>query len=444
MKVKYAYGITPGISGTGQGAECRIGMIDEKGVAVIVLADPADGAENTGLCTKLETEAAAGLLTEKFDEIYASKENFVETEVMKNIWNAFQGKGIEFCGADGALLFFAVKEKRYLAGHRGSGFIALLNDSCTILSKPEANEQDRTRMKIYKGEQQEPFGVMLINEGACHSLYDSSTGNLSSACGTFFEWLREYDEETVSEALAKNIDQYFLKDGKGDIAVAVMVAEQEDELKEGRKKGKFLRYLAVVFVVLAAIFVCTLIPPQNGTEPKKQENDNAEVMPPAAYAADYEPRVTFSADQPESFDAGVYQVGEDIPAGEYFFWTGEMLKADSVDVNGFTCLSDELYCLTVRVNPGDTLTSEVRFTMAGNVNPIEATKETLISGKYKIGKDIAPGTYRIKPEDEKTQGRYYSIFDDEISNDTAFDRETTVQVPEEGYIVFYNSVLTVQ
>jgi len=196
-----------------------------------------DAEGNTGPRAKLEAEAAVKLLTEQFDELYAGKE-------------------IGLCGIDGALLFAAVKGSRYLAGHRGSGLIALLNDGCSILSKPESGGRELRDMRIYKGEHlQDPAGFMLMSDGACRSLYDTGTGNLSSACGTFFEWLKEYDEETVSEALADNIDKYFLKDGQGDIAVAVMVSEQDEAVptKTGGKRGKFLKYIIAAIVVAAAI-----------------------------------------------------------------------------------------------------------------------------------------------------------------------------------------------
>ncbi len=237
MKVKYAYGKAPGASDIRKRAVCQITLAEENGVAVMVLADPADAEGNTGPRAKLEAEAAVKLLTEQFDELYAGKE-------------------IGLCGIDGALLFAAVKGSRYLAGHRGSGLIALLNDGCSILSKPESGGRELRDMRIYKGEHlQDPAGFLLMSDGACRSLYDTGTGNLSSACGTFFEWLKEYDEETVSEALADNIDKYFLKDGQGDIAVAVMVSEQDEAVptKTGGKRGKFLKYIIAAIVVAAAI-----------------------------------------------------------------------------------------------------------------------------------------------------------------------------------------------
>lgn len=421
MKLKIAYGVAPGSPSGEVETECqdKIKIVDESGVFVISLADPA-------------AEAAMPLLAERFDELYTSEDRFAIKEILGDI-------------TDGSLLFVAVKENRYLAGHLGGGLIARRNGSCSVLSKPEAEDHDVSNLRIYNGDLTEPFGFMLMSEGACQSLYEDSTGNLSPACGTFFEWLKEYDEETVSEALADNINKYFLKNTKGDIGVAVLVSEETEEIvpvKENGKSGKMIRYLVAVFVVLAAIYVCTLIQP-DGTEQK--DKGNAETKPPVTYSDEnYEPTVTFSIENPTSYDAGEYKVGVDIPAGEYFFWTGEMLQPGSIVVNDDSCLSDELYCMTIQLNDWDTLVSDYRFTAAENVNPVEVTNGTLISGKYKIGKDIAPGKYTVSPMNKNTEGRYYSIFDEEISNDTEISENITVVVPEEGYAVFYNSVVVVE
>lgn len=463
MKIKFAYGAAPGSPNNVKETETqdKIKIVDETGVFVFSLADPAAKA----------AEAAMPLLAERFDELFASEERFVKEEVLGKI-------------TEGSLLFVAVKDNRYLAGHKGGGLIARLNGSCSVFSKPEAEDDNAASLRIYKGDLPESFGFMLMSEGACQSIYEYSTGNLSPACGTFFEWLKEHDEETVSEALTDNINKYFLKNVKGDISVAVMVSEEEEiapaevvpatevietrepdkipeieeadkyteesmPVKEKGSNAKILRYIIAVLVVLAAIYVCTLIRP-DGAEQK--DRVDAETKPPVTKSAEnyeptdesYEPTVTFSVKTPVSFDAGEYKVGMDIPAGEYFFWTGEMLRPDSIVVNDDSCLSAELYCMTIQLNEWDTLVSEHRFTAAENVNPVEATNGTLISGKYKIGKDIAPGKYTVTRINKNEEGRYYSIFDEEISNDTEISDDTTVVVPEEGYAVFYNSVVVVE
>lgn len=467
MKIKFAYGIVPGaaIGGLKTKTREKISTAYENGVAVIFLAGPAAGI-------------AAELTAERFDELYVSDSGFIK--------ETLTGKK-----KDGTMLFVAVKGNRYLAGHMGEGMIVRLDGRCTVLSKPE--EGDHDELRVYKGEVQEPFGFMLMSNGACRSLYETDAAALSPACGTFFEWLKEYDEETVSEALTDNMNKYFIKDVKGDISVGIMVSEEEteEEAAENSKteeivesaeteevtetdepaaelpettepergpavlsgKGNVLKYLIAALVIAAIIFAFAMKPdapePKDAAKPETEppvtssEDIGQPAVDPAAESENKEPSVTFTSEDPVSYDAGVYQVGEDIPAGEYFFWNGEMLKPDSIRVNDDTCLSGELYCMTVSVEGGDTLTTDVRFTAAGNVEPVKAVNGTLISGKYKIGKDIAPGTYRIAPKDPNAEGKYYSILNGEISNDEAFSGETTVEVPEKGYIVFYNAVLTV-
>ena len=485
MKVKFAYGIVPGSVGGGQDRRDNIRTAYENGVGVIFLAGSAAGI-------------AAEVTAERFDELYASDDGFIR--------ETLSGKK-----ADGALLFAAVKENRYLAGHMGGGLIARLDGSCSILSKPEAGGPDELR--VYKGEIQEPFGFMLMSDAACRSLYEGAD-KLSPACGTFLEWLQEYDEETVSEALTDNMNKYFVKNVKGDISVGMMVSDKTEETEtvpeeiaasaepeaivesaeaEGipetaelaeelpeeipesgsessfvsetssgnGKDGSILKYLVAALVILVVIFVFTMKPGANepkdaaktesrppvtsseNTSPPAVETPAGLSADPAAGQDENESAVTFSVEDPVSYEAGVYQVGGDIPAGEYFFWTGDMLKPDSVKVNDVTCLSGDLYCMTVKVGDGDTLTTDVRFTAAENVEPVKAVNGTLISGKYRIGKDIAPGTYKISPLDQNAEGKYYSILDGEISNDETFSGENTVVVPREGYIVFYNAALTV-
>ncbi len=554
MRLEYAHGIVSGGSGTTNESESRasVRVIDSNGVAGFVLAEPSAARNTSKSQSELTTEAAA-IIAKRFDELYASPEDFINKTVQTLLTKPAKGWRFKPVSTEISLLFVALKGNRYLAGHMGSGLIARWNGGCSVLSMPETGEY-RKHLKIYKGDAQGPFGFMLLTEGACHSLYGYESDSLSPACATFFEWLGEYDGETVSEALLENINKYFKKDTKGDIGVALLISDgsepeteavvpgavetdvempeavepepeisevmepepempeavetedvetepevpentesealapgdaepedivsesvsepeheetsEDEEVLEKEEKGlgkvqvkpdKLVKYLigVALVVILVIVFIFTMKdpgfgdqrdldpadnrPPANSLEEQEQEPDLTD-----NYSSDYEPSVTFAVDNPESYDAGRYKIGVDIPAGEYFFWTGEMLKPNSIIVNDDTCLSDELYCMTVQVNDYDVLETEYRFTAAENVNPIKATKGILLSGKYKIGKDIGPGQYTLKPANEDVAGKYYSILEEEISNRTEITGATVVEVPEEGYIVFYNSVLVVK
>lgn len=452
MKLKYAYGIVPGNSSGVQEAGCRdqAEILEQNGVTIISLSGTAEEKVNTDLCAKTTAPVATEFVASHFDKLYSAKVNTVKKAILGWMKDALRKKETDRFCADCPFMFIAVKGNRYLAVHLGGGLIARHNEGLnekgfSVLSGPDPERRDALR--VYKGELQEAFGFLLLSDGACQSLYESGTGSLSPACGTFFEWLKEYDGETVSEALRDNIGKYFLKDTKGDISVVLMLSEHSETEPETAASGsgkhrKIIKYLVLVLIVLVAIYAFALKQFDNA---EKDDPGKAEIKPPVSYSENnYEPSVTFSVANPEAYDPGEYKAGVDIPAGEYFFWTGEMLKPNSIFVNDDTCLSGELYCMTIQLNEWDTLVSEYRFTAAGNVKPVEPTEGILWSGKYKIGKDIKPGTYTVSPVDQDKEARYYSLFDEQISNDTKFSEDTTVTVPEAGYIVFYHSVLRVE
>ena len=476
MRYKYAHGITSGDSDTTREPESRgrVEIVDRNGVAVFVLVDPSAARNVSALQSKQMAEAASALMTERFDEMFAAREDSISKAFQAQAEDKVKAWRHRSSDPEVSLLFVAVKENRYLAAHMRDGLIVRYDGSGSILSGPEMGGRGG-KLRVYKGMLQEPFGFMLMTRGACRSLYETGADSLSPACGTFFEWLREHDEETVSEALVENIRKYFIKDTETDIGVALMISAGNETVAKTvvpetgvpeRAHGKFgniVKYIIAIGIVaiLAAAFIFAMKQPgtadtgsmvngdghpaanssENGDPPINSAEKGSQ---PIKYSVEYQPAITFAVENPESYDAGRYKIGVDIPAGEYFFWTGEMLKPDSIIVNDDTCLSGELYCMTVRVNDYDVLETEYRFTAAENLDPVKATKGILLSGKYKIGKDIAPGMYTVKPVSRDVAGRYYSVLDEEISNNIKFTEDTLVEVPEEGYIVFYNSVLAVE
>lgn len=499
MKLKYAYGAARKASDSGQeeGSWNKTEIYEWNGASVLSLGEAGERTEGSQRYAWVVAEAVSALVAKRFDELYsAEEEDFVKTELLLKTMEVLSEENrISLSRAVDGLLFVAVKDNRYLAGHMGGGLIARWDGNPSILSMPSTEEPVMSNLRVYKGDFQEPFGFMLISHNAYPSFYDAETEGLSPACGTFFEWLREYDEETVSEAFTDNMKKYFLQDAKGDIRVAAVVSDENDgeesaesvlapeneaELEpevvlsgvdedsggaeagaetpkevKGRK-AKLIKYALALLIVLVGVTVFALsqLPPApadvKGPDSPEQ-TEPKEPIPPAesvegvegTEGSGAEPLVSFAVEAPESYDPGRYKAGVDIPAGEYFFWTGNMLEPGKIMVNDDTGLSGELYCMTIQLKPWDTLVSDYPFISAENVNPVKAVGGTLISGKYKIGKDIEPGTYRISLADESKKGRYYSIFDEELSNDIKFSEETLVKVPEKGYIVFYNGVLSV-
>jgi hypothetical protein len=557
MKLKYAYAAVPCHNKAGGVPlqRSRITTTEENEVFIIAIEDTVQQKENPApkkgpkLSNTPDLEFLMKFITKRFDLLWSMTEEQARRELIKQNTQKNTKQGSARRDAAAPLLMAAIKNGRYLLFCCGDGIAGLregdLQKRWSVLNQVqhslEIEESEEKSLNVFKGLLEKEFMLVLLNSGACVSLYNRGEEGISPACSTFGEWLKEYDGETVSEALTENIEKYFIKETQGDICVAVVVpetgeaaAEEEAETvaepfeiakaeERGREQAvqeneaaaeeaqeqavpetkdistgkatntekkadivkrslpirvgskRVLLAAAVLMITAAVIIAAWLGQPgsgnsgqmapkdgspeiaagddqekdgsgsgkqaqdgENPSDQNTQERDLSNINP-----AEHEPMISFTVNQPAAYEPGFYRVGQDLPAGEYFFWTGEMIEKDSIEINGETALSDELYCMTVQVEEGETLSSNYRFTSVENVNPIRLTGGILISGKYRIGKDIAPGEYEIFPEKGKAPGRYYSVLDGKISNNTELDDRTTVTVPEEGYIVLYRSYLAV-
>lgn len=549
MKIKCTYGTAAGTGRSAQGIECqdRITTVKGNGVTAMALADGAARKEKSALCAGIAADAAAKRIRDRFDELYASDEETIKKIIIQSVMTELGKTELALISMASTLSFAAVKDHRFLAGNIGHGVIVIRKEGCSVLSGPQegsfGNETNFItdldaidKLQIYKGELQEPFGFMLFSDGACHSLYERDHNKVSPACETLFQWLDEYDEKTVGEALTENISKYFTENTEDDITIALMVSDDsepeveltgdtelqtsenvqiqgaesaeteiqksrtestnvqqtdsyspagpvmvsEKEKGDGNKKARKNWVLALI-VIVVAVGICLAISSalsSNRKDPAGEANQE-QLMPEDQSAEEepstdpnaaldegtsniqkpdsnqigsdsdqqksglemYYPLVTYTASNPDFFSAGEYLVGTDIPEGEYFFHTGEMLKPGSITINDESCLSGELYCMNIQVEEGDVLTSSYPFTASENVNPVKPENGILISGKYKIGKDIQPGEYIAMTIDRGNRGKYYSIRNGKISNDTAFHVSEKVTVPDDGYIVLYNSAI---
>ena len=506
MNIKYAHGAAAGSFHVKENMECqdKIKIVDENGVVAIALADGVDHKENSRISSVIVVEAVTNLLKERFEELFSLDDDLTKTMIFKRVMLALGATELPLFSIASTLCFVAVKGNRCLAGQIGNGLIVSMEKHCSVLLKaPEGLAEGETyfitdlngneNLQIYKAFLQEPFGFMLMSDGAGKSLY-FNTGDLSPVCGTLLEWLKEYDEETVSEALAENIKKYFMQNTEDDITIAMMVSAEteqgeeneqteeepealqtsvsetkstetitysDDLMKATEEKRKFPKYAiaAMILVLVCCIGIFALASRNNDAKDNANPSTSAAAIEnkdttadkktvvtheEVFKASDYYPSITYNVESPVMFSAGEYQIGVDIPAGEYFFTsTGEMMQPDSIEINGESCLSGELYCMNIQLAEGDTLYSKHSFISSDSVDPIQPVKGVLISGKYKIGKDIAPGEYVISSVDKKQQGRCYVILDGEIGEDVTYDDSAVINVPAEGYVVAYNSFLVV-
>lgn len=145
---------------------------------------------------------------------------------------------------------------------------------------------------------------------------------------------------------------------------------------------------------------------------------------------------------------GQYKIGEEIPAGEYVFFStgkyGGSLK-ETIDSNGSDRVDSEYYnyCTIYTLTEGNYV--ELKDTMAvpsADVTELLTNKE---SGAFKVGVHIPAGEYRLI--NTRTSGGSYKIWassniangDDRISSDY-FSTATYVTVHDGEYLYIENAL----
>ena len=172
-------------------------------------------------------------------------------------------------------------------------------------------------------------------------------------------------------------------------------------------------------------------------------------IPEPTEAPTPEPELT--SDPEAVYGPGMYLVGKDIPAGEYFVVsntgtldgyfeitedaTGDL---DAIITNGTVGLSGY-----VTVESGQYLKiSDASFALAESVPPIDWEGQ-YYNGMYKVGKDIAPGTYKVSC----LSSGYYEVardsrhlLDSIVANDN-FEGSVYVTLYEGQYITLYHATI---
>lgn len=102
------------------------------------------------------------------------------------------------------------------------------------------------------------------------------------------------------------------------------------------------------------------------------------------------------------YGAGQYKIGSDINSGEYLaFGTGYIEVAKDSSGGNNIIYNDNIKSFRyVSVNDGEYLkiTGDIKLYPVANSPKIEANKENLTEGQYKVGKDIPAGEYNITTE----------------------------------------------
>lgn len=218
--------------------------LHRNGVFVSVLADGAGSCSRSDIGAKLAAETTAYLLSEQYDQLLTAEREECVRIILDEIKNSIRNEP-EYIEPlkeySSTLLFVAVREGRYIAGHLGDGVIGgVWNGETFVLSPPDngefhnttyftTSEQAEERMRIYRGELEDISAFFLMSDGSADSLYNRRNSSLAPALLRMHEWTAKYPAEVVEEALLNNLEKVIREQTIDDCSLAIMALQKHAE-----------------------------------------------------------------------------------------------------------------------------------------------------------------------------------------------------------------------
>ncbi len=207
-------------------------------IACVSLADGAGSAKHADIGAKMSTKKIVNLLVEHFELFYEADAIFVQKKIyhilQTNIGIIAKKNNSNRKDFASTLLFVAVKENKFIAGHIGDGIICYLkNDLLEIISPPDngefVNETYFTtsknylhHLRLFKGTLNGITGFALMSDGTCEGLFDKQNKKVAPIVKNIIEWLDTHTVEDVNLALRENLDKVIRLKTHDDCSMTIL------------------------------------------------------------------------------------------------------------------------------------------------------------------------------------------------------------------------------
>jgi len=202
------------------------------------MSDGAGSASHSEIGAELIIKTATNYIFEFFHQLYHKQASIATAQIVKVIQNALDKKASELSlninDLLGTLLFVAVDQNVYLAGHIGDGLLGLLNkDVVGVLSGPAhgeylnstffVNQLDAARhLRLYKGTLENIEGFVVMSDGSANSLYSKQKKLFAPAVRQMFYWFDKYPVDEVESVLTYNLNHLIKTKTGDDCSVGLM------------------------------------------------------------------------------------------------------------------------------------------------------------------------------------------------------------------------------
>lgn len=213
----------------------KVALHRQEGAFCAALADGAGSRENSHIGAACVTDCVSRLLGTRFEDFWAMEPRELADTLTRDCLQALEDLEPPIYELASTLLFFSAHEDgRYLSGHLGDGAQILVEaDGSRVFSPPENGAyQNETffitaedaveHLRLRKGTLTQEGCLLLMSDGMAESLYQHSTGTPAGACRTIAAWLREGEEDIISQALEQNMERIFSSHSGDDLSLIVI------------------------------------------------------------------------------------------------------------------------------------------------------------------------------------------------------------------------------
>ncbi|MCT8975436.1 protein phosphatase 2C domain-containing protein [Clostridium sp. CX1] len=218
----------------------KVAMAVDNRTAVIALADGAGSCKLSHYGAEIVVNKVKTMFIDSFDRVYNMDAKSAARYIISNIVSELREKLKEFEGAvlkdfSSTMLFVAVKDDRFIAGHVGDGVIGYISkDQAKVLSEPENGEFSNSTffvtmdnseryLRLSRGTIGNASGFLLMSDGTGSSFYDKKTRTLAPASNAVLGWLDENSALDVNKAIEKNLRELIRMKTNDDCSMAIMV-----------------------------------------------------------------------------------------------------------------------------------------------------------------------------------------------------------------------------
>jgi len=254
--IEFAGAIVKGIAHVENNLPCQDYIFSKtsNNATVIALADGAGSYKKTEVGAKISTEFVTNFICDNFQILFKENNTKIAEKLLNGIRSRLTVKARELNlktanhDLGSTLLFVAVHNNQYLAGHLGDGVIGYFeNQKPEVLSKPDNDGKytflttsinAQPHFRIYKGEIDNIHGFILMSDGTCDSLYEKENNKLVSVNTTMLEWLQENERISVEREIYNTIKDVFLEKSENgdDCSINLLTLTRNESIMDKDKK----------------------------------------------------------------------------------------------------------------------------------------------------------------------------------------------------------------